>query len=311
MPITEKQREERKNHLGSSDMPCILGVSPYGNAYDVWLDKTNRLTPEQREKSWLDAGQLIEPAALRWAENELGPIRTEQENGDALFRKAQGFPLGSHADGEIISNGEPVEAKTGGAVGPILEPFGEPGTDELPDRIIIQGHVHMLCWEKEICWVPVYLGGKGFFMYHINFDQELMGIIQDKSLEFWEEFVEKDIPPPDVIPSFAMAKRMKREPGKTIKIDPVLVVNWLNSKESLKLAKDIKEGAEAEMLAALGDAEGGECDLGILTYLEQCCRTVKARELRDAYPDIYAQFENVSTFRIARLKKPKKKGFPI
>lgn len=311
MPITAIQRALRRNHLGSSDMAMILGVSPYGNAYDVYLDKTDRLEPEQREKAWLEAGNLLESGVLKWAEGELGAIRTEQEDGSALFRKAQGFPLGSHADGERECNEEPVEGKTAGIFGPILEPFGEPGTDELPDRIIIQAHVHMLCWEKDICWVPVLLGGKGFVMYHVKLDSVIMGEIQDKSLEFWEEFVEKDTPPPDVMPSYPIAKRMKREPGKTVPIETVLVVNWQNAKESVKLAKDIKEAAEAEMLAALGDADGGQCDLGLLIYLKQCRRTVKAKELKEEYPDIYAKFENVSEFRVARLKKPKKPKFPI
>ena len=309
MPITELQRQQRRTHLGSSDMAALLGVSPFANAYDVWLEKTDRLEDEQKEKKWLGMGTALEPGVIKWAESELGPIRTEDKNGDALFRKAIGFPLGSHADGEIISNEEPVEAKTAGIFGPIIEPYGEPGTDELPDRIIIQCHVHMACWNKEICHVPILLGGKGFVMYHVNLDVELMSIIQDKSLEFWEDFVEKDIPPPDVIPSFAMAKRMKRIPKKTVKIEPVLVVNWQNAKESLKLAKEIKESAEAEMLAALGDAEGGECNLGLLTYLEQSKRYVTASELRDAYPEIYKQLEKVTTFRVPRLKKLKKPKF--
>lgn len=309
MPITPQQREQRKNHLGSSDMAAILGVSPYGNAYDCWLEKTGKLDDKEQDKKWLAMGNALEPGVLKWAESELGPIRIMQENGDALFRKAMGFPLGSHPDGEIIDNEEPVEAKTAGIFGPLVEPYGEPGTDELPDRIIIQGHVHMLCWGKDVCWIPVLLGGKGFVMYHIKKDTVIMDAIMDKSLEFWEDFVEKGIPPPDVMPSFAMAKRMKREPSKTIKIDTALIVNWQNAKDTLKMAKEIKEGAEAEMLAALGDADGGECDLGLLTYLEQCRRTVKAKELKAAHPDIYAQFENVSWFRVARLKKPKKAKF--
>ena len=312
MGISEKQREERRGYLGSSDMACILGVSPYGNAFDIWLSKTDRLEPEQREKAWLEAGTVLEPGVLRWAEGELGPIRTQQEDGSALFRKAQGFPLGSHADGERISNEEPVEGKTAGIFGPILEPYGEPGTDELPDRIIIQAHVHMLCWEKDICWVPVLLGGKGFVMYHVKWDDVIMGEIQDKSLDFWEEFVEKDIAPPDVMPSYPIAKRMKREPGKTVPLKAVLVLNWQNATESLKLAKDIKEAAEAEMLAALGDADRGEYGDGLfVTYYEQSKRYVTASELRDAYPDIYAQLEKISTFRVARIKKPKKLKFLI
>ena len=170
MPITEAQREQRRSHLGSSDMAAILGVSPWMNAYDVWLEKTGRLEDEEQDKKWLEAGNILEPGVLKWAERELGPIRTQQENGDALFRKAMGFPLGSHPDGEIISNEEPVEGKTAGIFGPIIEQYGEPGTDALPLRIVTQCLVHLECWGKDICWVPVLLGGKGFVMYHVKRD---------------------------------------------------------------------------------------------------------------------------------------------
>ena len=305
MPITELQRQQRRTHLGSSDMAAILGVDPWRNAYDIWMEKTGKVN-DLPENEAMYLGTTLEDGVLKFAEDQLGKLIRN------CYRSAEGFPIASNIDAIVIKTNEPVEAKTGGLLGPLAEHWGDPGTDELPDRVIVQCHCHMLCINKEVCHVPALLGGKGFVMYHVNLDLELMGIIQDKSLEFWEDFVEKDIPPPDVIPSFAMAKRMKRIPKKTVKIEKVLVVNWQNAKESAKLAKEIKESAEAELLAALGDAEGGECDLGLLTYFEQCRRTVRARELRDAYPEIYEQFENISTFRVARLKKPKKsKGFPI
>lgn len=44
MPITQKQREFRRSHIGSSDIAAILGKDPYKTAYDVWLDKTGQLT---------------------------------------------------------------------------------------------------------------------------------------------------------------------------------------------------------------------------------------------------------------------------
>jgi predicted phage-related endonuclease len=251
---------------------------------------------------------MFEDGVLRWAEGELGPIRTE-ENGGAIFRKAIGFPVGSHLDGEVIANNEPVEAKTAGLFGPLVEPWGEPGTDQLPDRIIVQCHVHLLCTSKDICHVPVFLGGKGFIMYRVEQDHEIMDVIRDNSLDFWENFVEKDIPPPDVIPSLALAKRMKREPEKVVEIETQIVQNWLNAKESLKIAKDIKESSEAELLAALGDAEGGQCDLGLVTYFMQSRSTIPAKELKLAHPEIYEKLVNVSEFRVARLKKPKPEKF--
>ncbi len=40
MPITNRQRKLRQDHIGSSDMAAILGVDPWRTAYDVWLEKT-------------------------------------------------------------------------------------------------------------------------------------------------------------------------------------------------------------------------------------------------------------------------------
>ena len=300
MPITDLQREQRRTHLGSSDMAAILGLDPWSNAYDVYLAKTDRVE-DQKESKVMARGNYLEPAILNYAEDKLGKLIRNQ------YRVAKGFPLVANVDAIVVDTGKPVEAKSQGAF--VDEFWGDEGGDEIPDRVIIQTHVHMICTNQDYCHVPVYLAFREFQMFGVARDSVIADVVCDKSLEFWEDFVEKDIPPPDVIPSFAMAKRMKRIPKKTVKIEPVLVVNWQNAKESLKLAKEIKESAEAEMLAALGDAEGGECNLGLLTYLEQSKRYVTASELRDAYPEIYKQLEKVTTFRVPRLKKPKKPKF--
>lgn len=309
MPITEQQRKDRITFIGSSEMAMLLKVDRWQrNAYDLWLVKTDKVT-EAESKIWMEAGNVLEPGVLKWAEGELGPIRTE-ENGEALFRKSIAFPLGSHPDGEaVLRSDNPVEAKTAGIFGPIIGDWGEPGTDELPEYILVQCHVHMECCNKQVCYVPVLLSGKGFVLYTVHQDQVIADAIRETSLDFWENFVEKDIPPPDVMPSLPFAKRMKRKPKKTVKIDNALVVNWQTAKETLRMAKGIKEGAEAEMLAALGDAEGGECDLGLIAYLEQSKSYITAKELKVANPELYAKLERVTTYRVARLKKPKKLKF--
>lgn len=300
MPITQAQREQRRSHLGSSDMAAILGLDPWSNAYDVYLQKTDRVE-DRKESKVLARGNYLEPAILNYAEDKLGKLIRNQ------YRVAEGFPLAANVDAIVVATGKPVEAKSQGAF--VDEFWGDEGGDEIPDRVIIQAHVHMLCTNQDYCHVPVYLAFREFQMFGVAKDSVIIDIICDKSMEFWEDFIEKDIPPPDVIPSFDMAKRMRRTPGKVVKIDTALIVNWQNAKETLKMAEAIKEGAEAEMLAHLGDADGGECDLGLLTYLEQSRRFITPQELKDAHPEIYAKLEKVTTFRVPRLKKPRKPKF--
>ncbi len=305
MPITQKQRKDRMNYLGSSDVASILGVSRWGNAYDIWMEKTGKLS-EEDEKDYQSAGNFFEDGVLKWAEGELGPIKT-QENGEALFFRAVALPIASHPDGEVILDGNPVEGKTAGLFGPLVEHWGEAGTDELDDRIIVQCQVHLLCMSKELCFVPAFVGGRGFVMYKVDRDDELMEIICDKSAEFWYEHVEKDIPPPDVMPSPQMIKRLKREPDKIVEIPAELVTHWLNAKEMLKGAEATKEAAQTEMLNALGDGEAGQWGTGeMITFLEQTRNGIDLKRLRVEKPDIASEYLKQSTSRVARLKKPKK-----
>lgn len=298
MAITPKQRELRRNHLGSSDMAAILGVDKYRNAYDVWLEKTGKVEDKKATEA-MQAGTFFEDGVLQFAEEKLGKLIRNQ------YRIAEGFPIGSNIDALVVDSGEPVEAKTAGLFGPLAEQWGDNGTDAVPDHIIIQTHVHMLCTNRELCHIPAFLGGRGFQLFQVNWDNEIMDIIRDKSLDFWENYVEVDCQPPEVVPSLEMAKRMKREPESITDIDTKIVKNWLKAKESLKFAEEIKESSEANLLAALGDAEAGRCDLGLVTYYMQEQKRIDSKRLREEKPEIATEYLKISRFRVARLKKPK------
>jgi len=305
MPITEKQRQLRRERLGSSDIAAILGVSPYGNAYDVWLDKTGKIT-DQEENEAMMAGTMFEDGVLKWAEGKLGKFVTQDNEGGALFFPATGFPIGSHVDAIVVNTGEPVEAKTSGLLGPLQQEWGDEGTDQVPDHVIIQGHVHMLCTEKPICHIAAFLGGIGFRPYVINEDKEIMDTIKDESINFWDSYVEKDCPPPDVMPSLVVAKRMKREPDKIVTIDDVIIEQWQNAKEGVKRAEAIKKSITAELLAKLGDAEGGKCGFGMVTYFQQTANKVDIKRLKEDDPETAKKFMYESKSRVLRFKKPPK-----
>lgn len=299
MPITEEQRLARKEALGSSDMAAILGLDPWRNAYDVWLEKTGQVE-DNKETEVMQAGSLFEDGVLNWAEMHLGKLERNVE------KRAQGFPIVSHIDAVVISPQEPVEAKTAGLFGPVQEDYGENGTDELPDRVIIQSHVHMLCIEKDICHVPAFIGGRGFNMFRVNRDEVIINSIMDASLDFWEKYVIPNEPPPNVIPSIEIVKRIRRIPEKIVELDPKLVQEWLDAKDKVKWAEEIKKDAQAAMLAAIGDAEGANCgSLGLLTYFQQSSSRIDVDKLKEEQPEIAKQYTKVSTCRVPRLKKLK------
>lgn len=304
--ITEKQLQERKNYLGSSDIAAILGVSPYANAYDIFLQKTGRVPIDNKGNQATHAGTFLEVGVLDWAENQLGKLKryNDEKLKDNIEISVPGFPIVDHPDSIVIETNRPVEGKTAGLFGPLTENYGE-GIDELPDRVIIQCHVHMLATDSDLCHVPCFIGGRGFVMYEVKRDMIILNAIMDASIDFWDNYVEKDSPPPNVIPSGEFVKRIKREPEKSVDIDKVLVDNWKNAKEMLKRAESIKNESQNELLAALGNAEAGIYPGGMVTFYEQSQKRTDSTRLKKEKPDIYNEYLKVSRFRVLRNKEVK------
>jgi putative phage-type endonuclease len=285
MPITKAQREQRKKHIGSSDMAAILGLDPYRNAYDVFLEKKGRLVEERDpdEKSQLTAGNRFESGVLEFARDQLGELRRN------VYRALPSAHLGAHIDAIVKAAKEPVEGKTAGLFGPVTEQWGEPGTDEVPERVIVQGMVHMLCVGAEVCHVPAFIGGRGFLMYRVQRSEELGKVIIDRAITFWERHVLRDIPPDDCVPSLEIVRRVRRQPNKTILLPLSLKEQWEQAKQAVAVAKALAEKAEAELLAAMGDAEAA--DFGDSGKILTCCQqTRKAYTVKE------------STYSVLRMK---------
>lgn len=297
MPITERQRQARKKRLGSSDMAALFGLDPFKSAYDVWLEKTQDMKSKGDSK-WTKGGSSLENAVLDLAEGEgLGKIKRN------CFRKAKGTPLGSNVDGIVVGTGEPVEAKTSGLYGPVLEKWGEAGTDEVPDRVIIQCQVHIICTGKDVCHVPVLIGGRGLVIYHVKRDETLCNLIIAKAKEFMEKNVKGNVPPSDSVPSLPNLKRVVRQPNTVVELEEALVNRWLDAKASKSMVEEEVEAAQKDLLIALGTADAGKCSLGMVTYFESTSNRVDTDKLKTQFKDIYSQCIKESKSRTLRFSK--------
>lgn len=287
--ITEKQREERKRYIGSSDSPAILGVDPYRNAADVYYSKVGGA--ESPENEAMTLGSYLEPAVLDRFEKEFG-LKLRR---DEMRVAADGILCANH-DALVIDRPEGVEAKTTGLVsGRPNEAYGEPGTDEVPESVIVQAHHQMIVSQLELVWVPVLIAGRGYQVYRVDRDNDLCQAIERRCVQFWREHVEPRVPPPDSIPSVEIIRRIRREPGKVTQIPSSVVEAWQAAKESVRAAMDEKDKAEAVLLTMLGDAEAGDCSLGRVTFTEQT---------RKSY------MVDAAKYRVLRLKAAKRPELP-
>lgn len=299
MPIDALQRQKRRRSLGSSDSPAVLGVNPFWNRYDVYIEKLFELG-DLRFRDDVAIGNEFEVPLLVWAAKELGieidvnvactwpedPLFTA--NMDALARR----------NGYSIPQG--LEAKTGDATG-----YGEEGTDEVPRSVTVQAHHQMLVAHLDLVWVPTLLARRDHLqraIYCVRRHEPLIDLIVKEGRNFWNDHIQSEKPPDDCVPCLETVKRIVRVSGKTIEIDSRIVHDLFSATKIRKDAEDKEEELKAFVLLAIGDGDCG--DYGdperFLTYRGQSRTTVTGKALKRASPELYEELKKTTNFRVLR-----------
>jgi len=256
--ITAYQREQRRRHLGSSDVATLFGLNPFQSEYDIWLEKTDQLQPDENRKACLDTGNEFEPIILRRAKERLGALKRNQ------YRSARrlGLPLGANVDALAVERDDrPVEAKTSGLFWPVSEIWGDEGTDQVPDRVNIQAHVHMITTDTDLCYVPALFWGLRFSMYEVPRDEAMVTMIKDRVCSWWQKHIVEGVAPDGSV-LLEVVKRVKREPGKIAKVCEQDVARWRRLVSLQTRVEKAKEAMLAKILQQMGDADVGRCLLG-------------------------------------------------
>ena len=283
--LTTAELERRRQFITATDVPAILGVSPYKNALDVWVEKTQALDPWGGNDA-TTAGTLLEPSILAWARTQLGPIN----EGD--WRVHQDGILAATLDG-ILPNGEIVECKSHGIVGPAnWSAWGAEGSDEIPDVYAVQVQVQMLVTGAARAWVPALIGGRGFVMFCVQAHPLIHEHILKSTTKFWDRVLDREPPDIDETIHLETVKRMQRIAGKSVPLSDDLVAAYQRACEIAKEADAAKKSAHEALLMSLGDAEIGVWSGGEYAYTEvkragytvepTSYRQLRARKVKEA-----------------------------
>lgn len=302
--ITEKQRQARNTFIGASECAAIMGMDPWRSAWDLWALKTEKHeeTGEAEESEAQRIGNLIEPTTASLAEHRLG-VRLVKPTG--TYKAANGV-MAANLDRQLVEarRGAPnCELKSTG----IVDGWGEEGTDEVPERTLIQVTAQMICSDARVSHVARLLGrfGLSFSMYVVEFNPKLAEIIEGQVCEFWREYVEKDIPPDKSIPSIGVVSHLRRTPGKVIDLGADIITKFTAARDARKLAESNEETAKAQLLAALGDAEGAKAPGWSVSFRAVNSKRLDTGLLKAEKPDIYAAFEKPSSYRRLDVRESK------
>lgn len=299
--ITKQGREDRRQGVGGSDLSALYGYYP---VYPVWVSKVFGDDDEPNEA--MQWGTDLQDVIANRVEDVLGPIDRDQ------LRLVPDSRLRPNVDFIVTADGIPGEIKTSGITGPVYGEWGEAGTDEVPEPVILQCHGHMIATEADVCHVFALIGCRGLVQYQVHRVESLAQDILARVARFWEECVVAERAPDeswgmDAGPTMDAIKGLRRAPNKTVKLPDANAIDyWEKAKAFKAFAANIEEQAKARALGMLGDAEAAELPDGRwLTYMDYGQKKFDKTAFGAAHPELLREFTKKGPMRRAYVKKHK------
>lgn len=178
--------EKRKHYITGTDAGKLIGVSPWGGKFAVWLDKTGRAAPVV-ETPAMKAGKKFESAILQTYAEEMN-CKLEHVDGYNLITCDKYPRLGASLDGWNHDLQIPVDAKN---IKWKNEKWGDAWTSDFPEYYKAQLQVQMMVTGATFAHLAVMFSGQDFFIYSMEYDEEMAQKILEATDEFWP-YVEND-----------------------------------------------------------------------------------------------------------------------
>ncbi len=292
----EEWLKYRTKGIGGSDVSVIAGINPFKSAYQLWLEKTGRVKPEQTDSDYAHFGTLLEPL-VRKEFSERSGLKVRQKH--MLLQSVEHTFMYADLDGVVNDNGSKAvfEAKTASAY------KQDVWEKEVPAAYILQVQHYMAVTGYEKTYIAALVGGNHFFYHIVERDEDMIGKIIAMEQAFWEANVVKDVEP---VPDGSEAttdyfnKKFKKSNGKTICLpEEALEVCDEYDRLSMEL-KDLEEKKNAaanRLKALLKDAECGTVGSRSITWKQVSKSYLDGKRLKEENPRIYEDYLKKTSYR--------------
>ena len=293
--------EDGRCVFGASDVPVLMGASPYKTRGELFADKVNEPV-EQEETAVFRRGNLLEKPLLEEASRILG---TNIFTPDVIYRDGR---LSISLDG-VDNEKQPtvvVEAKTSTR-------YSISTAEDLPDEWCWQGWAQMAVLQVPV-WFVVLDRDQRISVVELPANQEAIQALQTETAVFGG-WVDGD-PMDEDINNFSatdIARIWKATPT-SVEL-PASAVEWaLQLEEARAMAKqaaDLETKAKdalAQMM--LGNEIGTVNGSQLVTWKQQAGKaSLDTKQLRSDHPELVQQYEKQGApFRVMRVTKTKKEG---
>ena len=172
----------RTKGIGGSDVSVIAGVNPFRSIFQLWLEKTGQVEPEETENDNTHFGNVLEPVVKREFSKRTGlKVRAKR----ALLQSEEYPFMLADLDGVIYENGKMnlFEAKTASAY---KQEIWEKG---IPEEYVLQVQHYMAVTGAEKTYLAALVGGNRFYWKVVRRDEQKIAEIIALEKAFWEENV--------------------------------------------------------------------------------------------------------------------------
>ncbi|MGY6765721.1 YqaJ viral recombinase family nuclease [Faecalibacterium prausnitzii] len=296
--------ETRTKGIGGSDASIVLGLNKWKTPFELWLEKSGQVIPVESQSDAAYFGTMLEDLVAKEFELRSGK-KVRRRN--AMFYHPNYPFITANVDRFVVGEKSILECKTTSSYN-----AKDWENDEIPANYIVQvqHYLGVLGPEYKKAYFAVLIGGQKFVWKEIDRDDELIEMIFQAEQVFWNEHVEKKIPPKldgsTAAEEFLKKRYAESEPDKTIdlkyeykdKIDELLSL-----KETIKQLKEQEKAIENEIKNELKDAEIGFIQNYQVSWKPVTQSRVDSKKLKSLFPDIYEQVLKSSSYRKFNIKE--------
>ncbi|MCY9191172.1 YqaJ viral recombinase family protein, partial [Bacillus mojavensis] len=174
---------ERRKGIGGSDASVILGLNKWKTPFELWLDKTGQVPISESQSEAAYFGSLLEDIVAKEFEIRSGKkVRRKK----AILRHPEHDFILANVDRMIVGEKAILECKTTSAYN-----LKEWEDEEIPESYIVQvqHYLGVLGPEYQKAYFAVLVGGNKFVWKEIERDDELIDLIFEAEIEFWNDKV--------------------------------------------------------------------------------------------------------------------------
>ncbi|HAC2565256.1 TPA_asm: hypothetical protein GZH95_14020, partial [Listeria monocytogenes] len=177
----------RRQGIGGSDAGIIMGLNKYKTAFELWLDKTGQVLPDESAGEAAYWGNQMEEVVAKEFEKRTGK---KVRRSNMMYQHPEHDFMLANVDRFIVGEDALLECKTASAY---LAKEWE--SDEVPATYLVQIQHYLAVTGKSKAYVAVLIGGNKFIWKEIDRDEELINQIIAFELDFWETNVKGQLAP--------------------------------------------------------------------------------------------------------------------